>query len=156
MNTLAISDARTLHSELYSQASSNAQVDVAAAMLAFEEELRHRLNEGVGLTLEGARGREKLLCSAPGFVDLLLALYAWTRARCSAARPGTKLKLRIRPLGSEIEIAIWDASPAPPSVRSLTLWSQVGARVEQLGARMLVEPAGQGQWRRVWIQRSCA
>lgn len=160
MNTFVIANPSDLHSELIAQVGPDASVDVPRAMQTLTTELRHRLGQGISVDLECLGQRAALVCRSAGFVDLMLALFVWAKQRYGSPQTACdELKLRVCRRGPEVEIAIWERSPGPPCIRCLTLWSQLGARIEQLGGRMQVEPegfgsAGQtspGQWRRLWI-----
>lgn len=160
MNTfIAVDLPCALHRRLRAQVGCSTSVDSVLAMRSFEHELRLSLPLGSVIDLEYPRSAKAVLCHSQDLVDLLLALFAWARARSTCTvqsdpRCKPHFKLRVESQGPEVEIAIWEAHPASLCVQSLTLWSQLGAKVEQLGARMQVEAPGQGQWRRFWLERS--
>lgn len=132
------------------QVRGASSADVVLAMQTLQSHLRGYAKSDA-VTLEHPSGRD-LWCASTGFVDLMLALFAWSRSYSESPceRP---LKFRLASHGAQVEIGIWEARPARPCVRSLTLWSQLGARIEQLGASMQVEAHAEfhGLWRRLWI-----
>lgn len=151
----AIANPSDFHRQLAAQVGTQGRIDVRHAMQTFEAQLRSRLGSGVSVDVECPRGNSGLWCRSDGFVDLILALFVWARQRYRAApTSGTKIKFRVLRRGPEVEIAIWEQNPRPPCIRTLTLWSQLCARIEQLGGRMQVEPErmSQGQWRHLWIE----
>lgn len=148
MPTLAAPNLSELQDALASQVDGASRADVVLAMQTLQSHLRGHTKDAA-VTLEHPHGRN-LWCASAGFVDLMLALFAWSKSHVQHPRP---LLFRLASRGQEVEIGIWEPDPARPSVPSLTLWSQLGARVEQLGASMQVdaEVESRGQWRRLWI-----
>lgn len=159
MNTSIAADLPcALHRRLRAQVGSTASVDTVPAMRSFAEELRRCLPVGATIELDDPRSVSAMRCRSQDLVDLLLALFAWAKARSactlqSEPQRTPHFKIRVQDRGPELEIAIWEAHPARLCVHSLTLWSQLGAKVEQLGARMQVEAPASGQWRRFWLER---
>lgn len=162
MNTSAAADLScALHRRLRAQVGSSASADVALALQSFEHELRQRLPAGSSIQVQDPGDATPLHCPADALIDLLLALFAWAGARgacCVRSHPECRPGFTIEVQGqeSEVEIAIWEAHPTALCVHSLALWSQVGAKIEQWGARMQVGALQPGQWRRFWLERSKA
>lgn len=152
MNTFAPPKLSELRDALASQVGGASRVNVVLAMQTLQTHLRALYREGV-VTLELPKG-QSLWCSSTGFVDLMLALFAWSKTYFQSPQVQPEaLLFRLEGRGAQVEIGIWEQRPVRPSVRSLTLWSQLGARVEQLGASMQVEVHADtcGRWRRLWI-----
>lgn len=152
MNTFSAPAISELEDVLASQVGSASRVNVVLAMQTLQSHLGGQSQESV-VTLEHPKG-ESLWCDSAGFVDLMLALFAWSKTYFQGPRTQpAPLVFRVEGKGELVEIGIWEPCPARPSVRSLTLWSQLGARVEQLGASMQVDSHtdSAGLWRRLWI-----
>lgn len=152
MNTFVAPKLNELRDALASQVGAASRADVVLAMQTLQSHLRGR-DRDEEVTLEHPHDRG-LWCASAGFVDLMLALFAWSKTyfQCPRHRP-EPLVFRVARRGGQVEIGIFEQAPARPSVRRLTLWSQLGARIEQLGASMQVDAQSEsrGQWRRLWL-----
>lgn len=152
MESFAAPKLNDLRDALASQVGAASRADVVLAMQTLQTHLRGRFGDGE-VTLEHP-SEPGLWCASAGFVDLMLALFAWSKTYFQYPR-GRALPLvfRLASRGEQVEIGILEQAPTKPSVRRLTLWSQLGARVEQLGASMQVDAQVEscGQWRRLWI-----